>query len=125
MSYTDIVRSFSVLHVYICSEVHKKALLQLLRLCESPEKYNWKRHCNKVLHILMEQIQGRNSEVKGLALAALREVIKIEPQVLNNVTELIVTKVFKSCRDPEVTNLNIHPKHLIYTLEVACYHYKK
>ena len=50
----------------------------------------------------MELMQDESGEVKVLSLRVFREVIRAKPDVLKNVTELVITKILKSCLDKEV-----------------------
>ena len=50
----------------------------------------------------MELMQDESGEVKVLSLRVFREIIRAKPDVLKNVTELVITKIMKSCLDKEV-----------------------
>ena len=50
----------------------------------------------------MELLQDDSGDVKVLSLRVFREVIRAKPDVLKNVTELVITKIMKSCLDKEV-----------------------
>jgi CLIP-associating protein 1/2 len=82
-------------------ELRMKALQTLLGLARNPTHCNWEEHSSRVLHKLMELMQDESGEVKVLALRVFREVVKVKPDVLKNVTELVITKVLKSCQDKE------------------------
>lgn len=74
----------------------------ILSLAHTPERCNWDEHSSHLLHKLMELMQDESGEVKVLSLRVFREVIRAKPDVLKNVTELVITKILKSCLDKEV-----------------------
>ena len=74
----------------------------ILSLAHTPERCNWEEHSSHVLHKLMELLQDDSGDVKVLSLRVFREVIRAKPDVLKNVTELVITKIMKSCLDKEV-----------------------
>ena len=94
--------------IAVCSvELRIKALQVLLNLAKNADYCNWEEHSNQVMHKLMELIMDESAEVKVLALKVLKEVIKVKPQVLHNVTELVIMKVLKSCLDKEVIKIGL------------------
>nr|WAW84823.1 CLASP 1/2 [Halisarca dujardinii] len=89
-------------------ELRVKALQTLLGLARNPAHCNWDEHSSRVLHKLMELMQADQSgEVKVLALRVLREVVKISPDLLKNITELVITKVLKACQDKEANKTGV------------------
>ena len=83
-------------------ELRIKALQLILSLAHTPERCNWDEHSSHLLHKLMELMQDESGEVKVLSLRVFREIIRAKPDVLKNVTELVITKIMKSCLDKEV-----------------------
>jgi CLIP-associating protein 1/2 len=97
--FADAMKSLSVKGSSV--ELRLKSLQTLLGLARNPTHCNWEEHSSRVLHKLMELMQDESGEVKVLALRVFREVVKVKPDVLKNVTELVITKVLKSCQDKE------------------------
>ncbi|GAB1285341.1 CLIP-associating protein 1 [Apodemus speciosus] len=80
-------------------EERKGALLELLKITREDSRGVWEEHFKTILLLLLETLGDKDHSIRALALRALREILRNQPERFKNYAELTIMKTLEAHKD--------------------------